>query len=182
MADLRYLAIKDSNGKWYIQGAYSLSNIETLLGEAIDTYGQENVTLAISPKEVDQLNRERMVGQMKAVGQKVSAGLGGIAEGYEKYADQTRPARSRPLMQPTAKPTMAPPKPYTSGGMMPPPSQYAKAQQNHPQEQPQQKHFTKWGRPLKPTNVFRDCRFTAPYIIRQQRQAMASNRRYNRRR
>jgi len=147
MTELRYLAIKDESGKWQIYGAYTLEGIETVIGEAIEKYGQENVTLAISPKEIDALNRGHMIGQLKGVGQKFTTGLGGIVEGYEKYADQTRNARSRPLMKPSAKPTMEPPMPRQTRGMMPPPSDYAKMK---PHEQPTQRQFTKYGRPIRP--------------------------------
>lgn len=173
MTELRYLAIKDSSGKWYIQGAYSLEGIETVLNDAIDKYGEENVTLAISPKEIDNLNRQKMIGQMKSLGQKFTTGLGGIVEGYEKYAKETREARSRPLMRPTAKPTMEPPRPHRpSMGMMPNPSDYAKAERPPPDTSK-----TKYGRPLKGTNIFRDSKYTASYLSRQQREAMSYRRR-----
>ena len=205
MTGYSYIGVREtSKGKWENLGAYTTDNINVPYDEAVSIYGKENVEVFTDPKTFDWLNQVRMVGQVKTLGHKIKKGFGIGVEKLEAIETQAKISRAhtptakvfdrpaRPLRQkvftqqprprPTAKPTMEPPKPYTSGGMMPPPSQYAKAQQNHPQEQPQQKHFTKWGRPLKPTNVFRDCRFTAPYIIRQQRQAMASNRRYNRRR
>lgn len=169
-----YIVVRQ-NGKWFNQGAFTAENISVAYDEAVSLYGADNVQTTYDPKAIDALNREYMVGQMKSLGQKFTTGLGTITKRMAQIESRARVARERTPTARTFDRQFQPPKPHRpSIGMMPPPSDYAKMEQ---QERPQQRHFTKYGRPLKPVNIFRDSRYTASYLSHQQRNAMQYRRR-----
>ena len=165
MTDFVYLIIKDSSGRWFNQGAFTAEGFNTVYDEAVSIYGEGNVQATYDSKGADKLNRTRMVGQLKGIGQKFTAGLGQVKETYDKYAEETREQRARPLMRPPA-----PHRP--SVGMMPNPSEYAKMERPPPDTSK-----TKYGRPKRGVNIFRDSRYTASYLSQQQRDAMNYRRR-----
>ena len=164
-----YLYIRDpSTKKWSFAGGYTSDGIEIVLDEARTTLGDENVFISESPDAEKSLNRQLMIQQMGKVGSR-------IAKQFTTF--KSRPTIKRPMMRvspqrPMGR-TMVERLEQEHQKMFTPPSPLSKTEGMPPVER------TRYGRPLKPINPFRDDKYPVSYLIQRRKQAMQRMRRYH---